>query len=252
MSNIQEKLDLQETQQHLYRLKQWQMQATIANGEFHWTLPHSKPAETESFREDLAISINPKTLAHLQDSLQQRMYFYELETLGQPLSYQLRRTPSDTYYLVGPKDEIIPPTELFYVYAFVIVKNPLSKNELKLRLGNSNHNYIAECANQVIAAGDIYFDKAGHIIKITDQSGGYHVECDDPKGDSKRAQAKRAMEVVGLPMNKFQAFMVDVPATVPAKEILFSQVSRPSNDNGFGVEDKDEKVSSCSNTANNK
>lgn len=179
------------------------------------------------FAEDLSIAQSPNSHIVLKDTLQEKMYLLELEKYGQSLAYQLQRVSgSEEYYLLGPQGETIRGSELFHVYAFVIIKKTLENGEtkLELRIGTSNHRFVANCAESVIAAGDIYFEMGnGRISKITDQSGGYHIANDDPKAHLKRAQAKMAMQMVGLPMDKFQPFMSEPVSIEPSREILFSQ-----------------------------
>jgi hypothetical protein len=168
-----------------------------------------------------AIELNPETPLALQNTLQEKIYLQQLEAHGHPITYQLKKSndpKNDRYYLQSSTGEIIEGSNILGVYAFVILK---IENRLELRLGNTNHIFVADRANTVIAAGDIYFAENGKIIKITDQSGGYKVPLTDPHIQKKHKSARLAMQIVGLPMELFQPFILDLQAKRP-QAILFS------------------------------
>lgn len=168
-----------------------------------------------------SIELNPETPFALQNTLQEKIYLQQLEIHGQPITYQLKKSDDQQngqYYLLASTGEIIQGADILGVYAFVILE---IDNRLELRLGNTNHLFVANRANTVIAAGDIYFSKDGKIVKITDQSGGYKVAMNDPNAQQKRQSARMAMQVVGLPMEQFQPFILDLVAE-KSQTILFS------------------------------
>lgn len=62
----------------------------------------------------------------------------------------------------------------FFKYAFVITE---IEGKVKIILGTSNHYFLTK-KEFVYLAGDIYF-KDGEIVKISNQSGGYHSVLSD-------------------------------------------------------------------------
>lgn len=163
------------------------------------------------------IALNSNTPIALRNTFQEKIYLQQLQTFGSPLIYRLRKhKTSNQYYLLGLDDEIIQGPHIFPVCAFVILE---IEEHLELRLGNTNHLFVSGHAPTVKAAGDIHFSN-GHIVKITDQSGGYNVSITDPMAREKRASAKAAMTAVQLPMDKFVPFVVEPERSKP---LLFSK-----------------------------
>ncbi len=123
------------------------------------------------------------------------------------------------YYFTNSKGDLVPTTKLPPVCAFVILER--EDGYLEPILGKGNHAIISGGANEVRGVGDIYFDKkiidalpVGTIYfdikkitkKMTDQSGGYHVDHTHPFLQEIRNSTKAAMKACGFPTEKLEYF----------------------------------------------
>ena len=120
---------------------------------------------------------------------------------GIPLDLSVPERLKDTVQAQAYDAGLLPLFKLDGIYAFVIQET----NQLEMTLGLCSHFWLSGKATQVRAAGEIHYSK-GIIIKITDQSGSYHLSLSDPAYAQKRQAALEAMQNCGLPMNKFQSF----------------------------------------------
>jgi hypothetical protein len=101
------------------------------------------------------IPLNPATPIALKGSIQEKIYLKELAKYKRSVYYQLHQnTETDEYFLTDPNNNIIRGNDLKSVYAFVILE---IDGNLELRLGLNNHYFVADRADSVVAAGDIYF-----------------------------------------------------------------------------------------------
>ncbi|MGE3318782.1 MAG: hypothetical protein AB7I18_05745 [Candidatus Berkiella sp.] len=136
--------------------------------------------------------------------LMRGLHFYYLELVSQEpsLHYQLRANHDGSVKI---------PTGN---YPYVIL---LNNGDYELRIGQMHHYYLANKSFEVIAAGEIFFEKdeneCANIALFNDFSGGYHLEEEDELVTKvKRMSLENVYERVGLPLDKFQA--VTAPATV--------------------------------------
>src|SRR5690349_12846857 len=121
----------------------------------------------------LDIPLDPAMPKKLKGTFQETLYIQQLQT-GKPTYHRLQKNDATgKYEIINPDNQVVPYHKTAHVYSFVILEN--EAGALELRLGLGNHYFTAGRANTVKAAGDIHFWK-GEIIKITNQSGGYHTE----------------------------------------------------------------------------
>lgn len=160
----------------------------------------------------LLLEINAEKRDSLERSSQNTYYLNQFQKFGLAPGYRLLPTSSiaDTqspleYQLQSITDptDIIDKSQLTGIYAFVILEE---QGQLNLRLGKMSHWFVAKKTQFVKAAGDIYFSE-GIITKVTDQSGGYCIDKQDPDIEAKKASVRHHIEAVGLPMDKFKPFM---------------------------------------------
>jgi hypothetical protein len=176
-------------------------------------------------RRQFEIELGPEVLNNLKGTMQEKVYLD-----GNFESYHLRRNPDNTYLLV-PRNNINDmnnkPTPITPkgVYSFVIMKTP---EGLDLIVGKGSHALTSGKAKTVKAAGDLYFSAdeplqgSSNLIKITDQSGSYHIHENDLLKYEKRQAAQAAMRAIGLPMSVFVPFN-------QAKALVFSTLSIKEN-----------------------
>lgn len=130
--------------------------------------------------------------------------------------FHIHKDASERYFALShdPKKNAQP---LDGLYSFVVLGND---EDLELKLGKCSHFYTAGKAQWVCAAGDVYFSK-GTLLYFNDQSGTYHIQPNDPKAEQKRHAARRAVELVGFPPDKFFAYQ--------PKPLLFSRSTLPQS-----------------------
>lgn len=156
--------------------------------------------EDEGAIQLLDIPLNPAVLQKLEGTFQEKLYFQQHHS-GNPTCHRLQiNDATQEYAIINPNNEVVPPHKAAHIYTFAIVTNACGL--LELRLGLGNHYFTADRAKTVKAAGDIHFLR-GKITKITNQSGGYHIETNDPLASKKQASAMAAMRLFKLPIDKF-------------------------------------------------
>jgi hypothetical protein len=92
-------------------------------------------------------------------------------------------------------------------YIFVILQDKKT-NQLQLRIGEGSHYLVANKAEKVVTAGTLLF-KDRKLIKITNQSGAYHVDMEElsqAEQDKCYQSLTRALEHVNLPTDKLVLF----------------------------------------------
>ena len=137
--------------------------------------------------------------------------------------YQIRKNYNDGYTAILDQHgntPVVESTNGKCDFQFIIQRH---KEFLKLSISKGSHGTIANKANSVVAAGDIFahYDTNHNLVidKITDQSGSYYIPNTDPHFFQKQHSAKAAMRACGLPTEKF------VPFGTPAA-LVFSTTMR--------------------------
>jgi hypothetical protein len=158
----------------------------------------------------LDIPLDPAVPKALKGTFQETLHIQQLQS-GKSMYHRLQRNETtNKYEIINPEGQIVPKHKTAHIYSFVVLEN--EQGALELRLGLGNHYFTSGRADSVKAAGDIHLWK-GDITKITNQSGGYHLENNEDIFNSARA----AIEAVNvLPIEKFVAF------NKPETPVLFS------------------------------
>lgn len=109
----------------------------------------------------------------LKGTFQETLYIQQLQS-GKPTYHRLQKNETTGKYdIINPEGQVVPSHKAAHIYSFVVLEK--EDRSLELRLGLGNHYFTSGRAGTVKAAGDIHLWK-GEITKITNQSGGYHVE----------------------------------------------------------------------------
>lgn len=163
------------------------------------TKEHKNKAPWKKGDPFLDISLDPEIPKALKGTFQETLYIQQLKNGELTFHTLYKNEVTHKYEIINPKGQIVPSHKTAHIYSFVVLQQ--KDGSLALRLGLGNHYFTSGRANTVKAAGDIHLWKAD-ITKITNQSGGYHIENNKDISNS----AYAAMEAVSLPMEKFVAF----------------------------------------------
>ena len=155
---------------------------------------------------------NPRYTQSATDPFLNKIYANDIQLYGEARSYGLRTDREGNCTLIpnhrrlnhGTVNEISPKNAN---YIFVIILDTKTQ-QLQLRIGEGSHYLTANKAEKVVAAGTLLF-KDRKLVKMTNQSGAYHVAMEKlsvTEQDKLYKSLTRALEYVNLPTDKLVLF----------------------------------------------